>query len=95
MQVEKGEGISTVEWCDNIFRVVEVLDESPAADAGLKIDDVIVRIDGKDVNGLTLDELSNSIKGKVGSKVKITIKRNDEETIFRCIIYRFILSQSF
>ena len=73
-----GVGI-TVEWCDNIFRVVEVLDESPAADAGLNIDDVIVKIDGKDVNGLTLDELSNSIKGKVGSKVKITVKRNDEE----------------
>ena len=73
-----GVGI-TVEWCDNIFRVVEVLDESPAADAGLKIDDIIIKIDGKDVNGLTLDELSNSIKGKVGSKVKITVKRNDEE----------------
>lgn len=73
-----GVGI-TVEWCDNIFRVVEVLDDSPAADAGLKIDDIIIKIDGKNVDDLSLDELSNSIKGKVGTKVKITVKRGEEE----------------
>lgn len=73
-----GVGI-TVEWCDSIFRVVEVLDDSPAADAGLKIDDIIIKIDGKNVDDLSLDELSNSIKGKVGTKVKITVKRGEEE----------------
>lgn len=77
-----GIGVS-VEWSDNIFRIIEVMDDSPAAKAGFEIDDIIIAIDGKDVNGLTLDGLTTLIKGKEGTKVSLTVSRDGEELLIK------------
>lgn len=57
-------------------------DESPAFKAGIKEYDVIVKVNGEDVTGLELDEVTNKIKGKEGTKVKITVDRDGEEKEF-------------
>lgn len=57
-------------------------DESPAFKAGIKTYDVIVKVNGEDVTGLELDEVTNKIKGKEGTKVKITVDRDGEEKEF-------------
>ena len=72
----------TVLWSDNTFRVVEIIDESPADVAGLKIDDFITKVDSKDVTNLNIDELSSLMKGKAGSKVNISVLRGQEELTF-------------
>ena len=72
----------TVLWSDNSFRIVDIIEGSPAFDSGLKKDDVIVAVDSKEVTGLSIDELSTLIKGKAGSKVNITVVREDEELKF-------------
>lgn len=70
----------TVEWSgEGIFKIVDVIDNSPAEDAGLKQNDIILKIDDEEVGALTLDELSNLIKGKSGTKVAITVLRGEEE----------------
>jgi carboxyl-terminal processing protease len=48
---------------------------SPAEKAGMKEGDILKKIDGKDVNGMTLAEVMKMIKGKQGSQVKLELER--------------------
>lgn len=64
---------------DNNIIVVEVFDDGPAKEAGLKKDDIILKIDGKDFSQKTSEDAANYIKNTSKSKIKLTIKRNDEE----------------
>lgn len=73
-----GIGIN-VEWNNNQFKIISVFEDSPAAKAGLKVNDIIIKVDEKNVDGLTLDEMSSLIKGKSGSKVNLTVLRGEEE----------------
>lgn len=52
--------------------------ESPAEKAGLKMDDRILKVDGKSVKGQALTEVVSKIRGKKGTKVKLTIQRGEE-----------------
>ena len=63
---------------DYDFIVIDVLDDSPAQKADIEVGDVITEIDSKSVIGLTLDDISSLIKGKAGSKVKLTLLRGEE-----------------
>lgn len=56
------------------FRISEVLEDSPAENAGVKKDDIILKVEGKRYK--TSDELRKVIMGKAGTKVKLTIKRD-------------------
>lgn len=51
---------------------------TPAEKAGIKKGDVITHVDGVSLNGKTLDEAVKLIRGPVGTKVKLTIKRQGE-----------------
>ncbi len=55
--------------------VVAPLDGSPAEAAGLQPGDVIARVDGSSVNGLTPSEARDRIRGKKGTTVTLTIER--------------------
>lgn len=70
---------ATVEWADNKFRIIEILADSPAKKANLKVDDYIIRVGDTSVDGKTLDELTELIRGKKGTKVNITVLRGEEE----------------
>ena len=52
---------------------------SPAAKAGIKPGDIVVRIDGQDVRGQAIDQISNLIRGRAGTTVRITVDRGGEE----------------
>lgn len=83
-----GVGI-TVEWFENKFRVIEVLDGSPAHKAKVQKDDYILQIDDTLVDGMNLTDVSHLIKGKKGSKVSLVLLRgNDrvEVTMKRSVI---------
>jgi len=62
---------------DHPLMVEEPMEGAPAEKAGLKAGDAITRVDGKSLNGLTLDEAVARIRGKEGSQVKITYERTD------------------
>lgn len=56
--------------------VVSTIEDSPAEEAGLQPNDIIVSVDDEDCTGLGADIVSNRIKGKEGTKVKIEISRD-------------------
>lgn len=60
---------------NGLVKVVSPIDETPAARAGVKPNDLIAEIDGTAVMGLTLAEAVDKMRGPVGTTVKITIVR--------------------
>ena len=65
---------------DNKIVVVDMFKDSPAEKAGLKVGDVIIKIDGEDFVGKSSTDMSNYVKSSKNSKVVLTIIR-DEETM--------------
>lgn len=59
--------------------IVNVMDGTPAQFANLLPKDIIIAIDGKEVNGLSLSEVANLVKGPENSFVNITIMRNNDK----------------
>ena len=58
-----------------VVKVVTPIDDTPASRAGVKSGDFIVRINGEQVQGKTLTEAVNLMRGPVGSSIEITIRR--------------------
>ena len=58
-----------------VVKVITPMDGSPAAKEGVKAGDYIVKIDGIQVQGKTLSEAVELMRGPVGSDIEITIRR--------------------
>jgi len=75
---------------NGLVKVVSPIDETPAARAGLRPNDLIVQLDGEAVLGLTLQEAVEKMRGPVNSAIKLVIRRGDaapfEVTLNRAVI---------
>jgi len=58
-----------------LVKVISPIDDTPAANVGIKAGDYIVRINGKQVQGITLMEAVNLMRGEVGEPIEITVRR--------------------
>ena len=58
-----------------VIKVITPIDDTPASRAGVKSGDYIVKIDGEQVQGKTLIESVNLMRGPVGKPIEITIRR--------------------
>ena len=58
-----------------VIKVITPIDDTPAAKAGIKAGDYIVRINGEQVQGKTLMEAVNLMRGPVGTSIEITVRR--------------------
>ncbi len=58
--------------------IAEPYDGFPAARAGLRPGDILLEIDGENAEGLSITAISEKLKGKPGTKIKIKIKREEE-----------------
>ena len=58
-----------------VVKVISPIDDTPAARVGVKAGDYIVKINDEQVQGKTLMEAVNLMRGPVGSSIKITIRR--------------------
>ena len=58
-----------------VVKVISPIDGSPAEEVGVKAGDYIVKIDGTQVQGKTLSEAVDLMRGPVGSEIEITVRR--------------------
>lgn len=65
------------------FVVISVLEDNPAAEAGVKSGEKIIAVDGKPTKGMHMDEVAYAIRGDVGTQVAITFadKNNKERVV--------------
>jgi carboxyl-terminal processing protease len=66
----------------NDLTVVSPVEGSPAGQAGIRSRDIIVKIDGKSTKGMSTDQAVKLIRGPIGSKVVLTVRRESEELNF-------------
>ena len=66
-----------------VVKVISPIDDTPAAKAGIKAGDYIVKINGEQVQGKSLMEAVKSMRGPVGSKIKLTLRRKGEKKSIR------------
>lgn len=63
---------------DEKVTVVAPIDGSPAKKAGIEAGDVIVKVDGKSVESLSIDDVVKLIKGKSGTKVVVSVLKKGQ-----------------
>ena len=65
---------------DNKVSVISVMENSPAAKAGMEANDEILAVDGTPVTEMQPEEVAIHIRGKVGTDVTLSVRRNGTET---------------
>ena len=58
--------------------IISVFPNTPAEKGGLKSGDIIVEAGGKPLKGLSLEDVSNVVKGPIGTSIKLLIKRDNK-----------------
>ena len=75
-------GIGIEITMDNgLVKIVSPIDDTPADKAGIKAGDYITHIDGETVIGLGLNDAVSKLRGKVGTTVKLSIRRVNSKPI--------------
>ena len=64
---------------NGVVKVVAPIDGTPAAKGGIMANDLIVKLDGTDVQGLTLNEAVDKMRGAVGTPIALTIQRDGHD----------------
>ena len=76
------------------IKVITPIDDTPAAKAGIQSGDLIIRIDGEVISGLSLSEATEKIRGQPGTNIVITILRETEPDPFDLELTRAIVQLS-
>jgi carboxyl-terminal processing protease len=74
-----------------VIRVISPIDDTPAANAGIKAGDYIVRINNEQVQGKSLTEAVELMRGPVGSSIKLTVRRKNKKKALEFKITRAII----
>ena len=78
----------TVSLEDGVVKVIAPTEDTPAWKAGIKSGDYITHINGEFLNGITLDQAVEKMKGEPGTPVKLTIVRPGRDKPFDVTIVR-------
>jgi carboxyl-terminal processing protease len=74
-----------------VVKVISPIDDTPASKAGIKAGDYIVKIDNTQVQGKSLSEAVELMRGPVGSGIELTIRRRGEKKALNFNIVREII----
>ena len=77
-----GIGTEIIQYSDGKIEFNDVYEDGPAYEAGIRNKDILIKVDDVDISDKTLTEVSSLVKGKAGTKVRITVLRDDEEKTF-------------
>src|SRR3954467_3980918 len=64
---------------EGLIKVIAPIDDTPAARAGILANDIIIQVSGEPVQGLTLNQAVDKMRGPVNSSVKLTIQCTDKK----------------
>src|ERR1700726_1921685 len=76
---------------DGLVKVVAPIDETPAAKAGVMANDIITKLDDEAVQGLTLNQAVDKMRGPVNTKIKLTIMRKGADKPIDVTIVRDVI----
>jgi len=76
---------------NGLVRVIAPIDDTPAQRAGIESGDYIIRLDGKAVTGMSLDEAVNQMRGKPGTKIRVTVLREGVDQPFELTLTRAVI----
>jgi carboxyl-terminal processing protease len=76
---------------DGLVKVVAPIDDTPAAKAGILAGDIITQLDDEAVQGLTLNQAVDKMRGAVNSKIKLKILRKGQDKPIEVTIVRDII----
>jgi len=76
---------------DGLIKVVAPIDDTPAAKAGVLANDIITKLDEDQVQGLTLNQAVEKMRGPVNTKIKLTIMRKGQDKPVEVSITRDII----
>jgi carboxyl-terminal processing protease len=76
---------------DGLVKVVAPIDDTPAAKAGIRANDVITHLDDEAVQGMTLNQAVEKMRGPVNTKIKLRVMRKGAEKPIEVAITRDII----
>jgi carboxyl-terminal processing protease len=76
---------------DGLIKVVAPIDDTPAAKAGVMANDLITKLDEEQVQGLTLNQAVEKMRGPVNTKIKLTIMRKGQDKPVEVTLTRDII----
>jgi carboxyl-terminal processing protease len=76
---------------DGLVKVVAPIDDTPAAKAGVMANDIITKLDDEQVQGLTLNQAVDKMRGPVNTKIKLTIMRKGSDKPIDVTIMRDVI----
>ena len=76
---------------DGLVKVVAPIDETPAAKAGVRAGDIITHLDDEAVQGLTLNQAVEKMRGQVNTKIRLKIMRKGVEKPIEVSITRDVI----
>lgn len=77
---------------EGVIRVITPIDDTPAMRAGIKAGDLIIKIDGKVIQSIGVDQAILLMRGKPGSEIILTVVRDDEAKPFDVPLKRALIS---
>ena len=76
---------------NGFVKVIAPIDDTPAQKAGIESGDLIIKLDGKPVKGMSLNDAVNEMRGKKDSEIELTIVREGLRQPFDVILKRDII----
>ncbi|MCO5112897.1 MAG: S41 family peptidase [Bdellovibrionaceae bacterium] len=73
---------------EGFLKIISPIEDSPAEKAGIKSGDRIITINGELVKGLDIVEASKKLRGKIGTEINLTVKREGEQQLLNFKIKR-------
>ena len=76
---------------NGMVKVIAPIDDTPAARAGIKAGDLIIKLDENVVQGMNLQEAVQLMRGEIGEPINLTVIREDEEQPLEFTVVRDII----
>ena len=76
---------------EGLIKVVSPIDDTPAFRAGVKAGDYITHLDGEPIMGVPLNEAVDKMRGKVGTPIELTIRRENSPEALKLVLTRDII----